>query len=70
MKFSHPTQANSYSNDPRGFISPYRICSKRDEERLMWKYFRLSNYPSRPNKIRCNNFVYGNCERRSKQVRI
>lgn len=70
MKYIHPLQANTYTVDPRGFQMPYTRYGKLDEERLKWKYFRLSNYPSRPTKIRCNNHVYGNCERRSVYARI
>jgi hypothetical protein len=70
MRFAKVTQANTYTNDPKGFETPYRICGKMDEERLKWKYFRLSNFPSRPNKIRCNDFVFGNCERRRVYVKF
>lgn len=70
MQFSHPLEANTYTNDPKGFKMPYARYGKLDEERLMWRYYRLTNFPTRGNKIRCNNHVFGNCERRLIGVRF
>lgn len=70
MRFASITDRNTYTNDPKGFKMPYARYGKLDEERLKWRYFRLSNYPSRPTKIRCNNFLYGDCDRRAIGVKF
>lgn len=70
MQFARPFERNLYMNDPRGFKMPYSVYGKLDEECLKWKYFRLSNYPTRPQFVRCNNFLYGECERRAIGLRM
>lgn len=65
MKFANLNENNTYINNPKGYRSPYRITSQHEEERFKWRYFRLSNYPSRPNKVRCNSHLFGDCERRN-----
>jgi hypothetical protein len=70
MLFARPFEKNLYSNDPKGFKYPWTTPSQLEEEKLKWKYFRLSNYPTRPQFVRCNNFLYGECERRAIGLRL